>query len=434
MQIKIENFNAQENKLNEVTSEKVFKPRRARDKDGNWRFHDDGIFSRKIFGKLYKCTCGKNKEVGTWCDVCGDRVVSKDKMPDFYISSGINAPFAHNDYSVFGKSAKEIKMLLEYEAFLYDGEVVEFDLSNLDITEYSDQNLMSIGIDAAKEFDNNVTDEWLEKHISTNVPVPHPIYRSIIKTASGGYILGKINDVLVDLLDKKSNILSFREQKDEDKDKFQELTISKLLYDKYIEVINSVLEVLVQGKKSVMKQEVEAQPISGAFRAIITNNDSLDEDTIKIGYELISTIYPDLAKKYKDDYEGLNEYLQKNQYKVLVNRPPTIGEKSIIAMKPVINLDESSKFVISTNSIIFDGMAADTDGDAFLIISLYSKEANKEAESMLPSVNYIGGSNGKIRNKMPDDFVYTMSQIYKYNPEARNKIKSIIASNLFETV
>lgn len=428
MRITIENFHIKENPLNEVTSEKVFKPRRTKDKDGNWRFHDEGIFSPVIFGKLYKCSCGANEEPGTWCKICGDRVVSKDKMPDFYIPTGVRAPFVHTDYSVFGRDAKQIKMLLEYGAFLYDGEFVEFDLSKLDISQYPDNDKILIGVEAAQALSPKVTDEWIKKNTSTNVPVPHPIYRPIIETTSGRYILGSLNDVLIDLLDKRAKILSFKEEGDGNK--FQELTLNKLLYDKYVEVIYSIFEILLKGKKSVMKQEVVAQPISGAFRAVITNNDSLDEDIILIGYELVETIYPHLVKRYGEDWDAINEHLKRHQSRVVVNRPPTIGEKSVIAMKPVINKDPMARFVISTNSIIFDGMAADTDGDVFLVISLYTDEANREADEMLPSRNYIGGSNGKVRNKMPEDFEFAMSQIYKKDPELRDRIKQIIAENL----
>lgn len=428
MKIKISNFHLQENHLNEVTSSKIFKPRRSKDKYGNWRFHDEGIFSRKIFGRLYKCGCGENTEVGTWCSKCGDRVVSKDRMPDFYIDCGVVSPFKHTDYTPFGKNAKSIKNILEYRAFVYEDEVVDFDLSVLNIEEYSDMSKMCIGIEAAKQIDDRVTDEWIARNTSKNIPVPHPIYRPIIERNSKDYVLGKMNQILVSLLEKRSNILSFKEAGEEDK--FQELTLSSLLYSKYMEAIDSIFDVLLNGKKSIMKQEVLAQPISSALRAIITNNDSLDEDTILIGYELVPTLFPDLHKKHKDDYDTLNEVLREGDYKVLANRPPTIGEKSIVALKPVINTKHSSRFVVSTNSVIFDGMAADTDGDAFLVISLYSKEANEEAESILPSKNYIGGSNGNIRNKMPEDFVYAMSQIYKNKPEIRDRIKAVIKNNL----
>lgn len=430
MKIKVSKFHVEPNPSNEVTSEKVFKPRRCKDKDGNWRFHDEGIFSKKIFGKLYKCSCGKNKEVGTWCDECGDRVVSKDKMPDFYIDCAVLAPFAHADYTGFGKLGKEIRNLMEFRSFIYDGEVVLFDLEKLDLSKYSDNSKIKIGSEAAKEYSSLVTDEWISKNCSPYLPIPHPIYRRIIQTNTGGHILGPMNDIIVDLLDKRAKILSFKT--DSGEDKFQELALSSLLYQRYIEVVEKIFEVLVSGKKSVLNQEVLAQPLTGAFRAVITNNDSLDEDTILIGKELVSTIFPNIHKKYDGDIDQINEHLEREEYHVLVNRPPTIGEKSMIAMKPVVNHDDRARFVVSTNSIIYDGMAADTDGDVFLTIGIYTKEANEEAKQMLPSNNYIGGSNGRIRNKMPEDFEYAMSQIYKNDPEVRAMIKSIIAESLPE--
>lgn len=431
MKIRISKSHIQSNPENEITSEKVFKPRRCKDKDGNWRFHDEGIFSRKIFGGLYSCSCGANKEVGTWCKKCGDRVVSKDKMPDFYINCGVLAPFVHTDYSVFGKDAKNIKSLMEFSAFIYGDEFVEFDLEKLDLEAYSDNSKIVIGSEAAKMYSAEVTDEWIAENCTTNISVPHPIYRPIIQTSTN-YILGSMNDILVDLLDKRSKILSFRNN--DGGSKFEELTLSRLLYQRTVEVVEKVFDVLVYAKKSILNQEVLAQPLTGALRAVITNNDDLDEDTLLIGKELISTLYPDICKKLNNDIDAINQYLEDNEYYVLVNRPPTIGEKSIIGMKPRINKDPGCAFVLCSNSIIYDGMAADTDGDVFLVIALYTHKANEEAKSMLPSNNYIGGSNGKVRNKLPEDFQYAMSQIYKYKPEVRDRIKRIISENLPENV
>ena len=51
MKMIIEPINIIEDPANQVTSEKVFPPRKIKDKDGNFLFHDEGIFSEKIFGK-----------------------------------------------------------------------------------------------------------------------------------------------------------------------------------------------------------------------------------------------------------------------------------------------------------------------------------------------------------------------------------------------
>ena len=52
--IVIKRIRIEDNPANEVTSDKVFKPRKIRDANGNLLFDENGIFSEKIFGK--NCT------------------------------------------------------------------------------------------------------------------------------------------------------------------------------------------------------------------------------------------------------------------------------------------------------------------------------------------------------------------------------------------
>ena len=142
----------------------------------------------------------------------------------------------------------------------------------------------------------------------------------------------------------------------------------------------------------------------------MTNNFSLDEDTILIGKYFIETLYPKFFREYMVDGEldikAINKKLKDEKYLVLFNRQPTIGAKSIIAMHPVFSELDTEQFVIQANPIVYDGLAADVDGDSLNVIALYSKEACEEAEKLLPSKNYIEGSNGSIRNGILDEFKY----------------------------
>lgn len=419
MKIKITKFIPPENKSNEVLSEKLFKPRRFKDKNGEWRFHEEGIFSREIFGHVMRCNCGANRKVGTWCEHCGTRVVSVHNMPDFYISTDISVPFINTDFTVFGKNGPAIESVLKYESFVYDGEVVEFDLETIDLEAYSDYDKVLVGHEAAKFL--GATEEWLKENTLDKVPISHPIYRSLIETKQGKYIIGEVNQILVDLIDSKIKYKSFHTS-----DVFASMGVSRLLATKYYDVVKAMFETQISNRRNIIKQEAIGQSITGAIRAVIVNNFSLDEDVILIGQELVETLWPHLYKDFGGDMYKINEELKKENYLVIVNRPPTIGEKSVIAMRPEISFDEDRRFVIGTNPIIFDGLAADTDGDVFLVVALYSKDATKEAMKILPSQNYIGGSNGKIRNGMPEDFIFAMKQIYKYDEDLKNKIKSII--------
>ena len=80
-------------------------------------------------------------------------------------------------------------------------------------------------------------------------------------------------------------------------------------------------------------------------------------------------------------------------------------------MKPVFSDKESEMFVIQANPIVYDGLAADVDGDSLNVIALYSKEACEEAKKLLASNNYIEGSNSSIRNGILEEFEYVATLI-----------------------
>ena len=424
MKIKMKKFSITPNNINEVTSDKVFKPRKCKDSKENWRFHEQGIFSREIFGKIGVCVCGETKTPG-WCPKCGCRVLNKDKMPDFYISCETRIPYINADYKVFGEMGPNVKKIMSYNAFVYDGEVIDFDLETLDITIYKESGI-KIGTDAVLALDIGADQDWIIENTVSNIPIPHPIFRPITETNGNKYILGPLNDMFRDLLFKRNQLISFRNSDDDSK--LKTLAISKMLCEKYNEIILVIFGIIAKGKKSLVSKELIGQSLTGAIRSVITNNFNLDEDDILIGGEFVQTLFPVLYKKYDGDFEKINKELINGNYHVLTNRPPSIGQLSIIAMKPQINLNFDSRFVVSTNPIIFEGLAADTDGDVFLIIALYSKEANLDAEKLLPSFNYIGGADGFIRNNIPEDLMYAWETLKNQHSKLKNKklLKEVI--------
>lgn len=428
MKVKASKFKVQDNPDNAVTTDKLFMPRKSKTKDGDWRFHPDGIFSRRIFGTINKCHCGKTTEIGTWCPHCDTRVVAFNNMPDFYIPVDINAPLLTVDYAKFGKNATNVKNLLTYKAFYFNGNVIDYDEENIeDLLEYMDEEIL-IGPEAAKALEESIDDEWIEENTTTNIPIPHPIYRDFTETENGKYIIGDINESMIKLIRKMSKVLSFKEDEPNNVDL---LIINNLIHSHYQEILNSIFEKIMKNKKSIIKQEVLAQSLTGAVRGVITNNYGLDEDTILIGKKMVNVLWPQLITEHGEDYEKINKILATENYNVLVNRPPTIGQLSIIAMKPQISLKDSEKYIVQTNPIIFDGLAADTDGDVFLIIAMYSTAANNELSTFYPSQRYIGASNGKIRNKLPEDFEYTL-QIMENDPELSKQIQAITLGRDYE--
>ena len=123
MRMTIEPINIIEDPANEVTSSKIFPNRKVKDKDGNYIFYPEGIFSETIFGKLGHCKCGKLKKPGI-CPECKCRVINKRKMPDFYIKFDFELP---NRVIYYGKYNKKLlEDLLYYRGFIYEGKYVEF--------------------------------------------------------------------------------------------------------------------------------------------------------------------------------------------------------------------------------------------------------------------------------------------------------------------
>ena len=196
MDIIIRRTKIEENKSNEVTSDKIFKPRRSKDAQGNWRFHEEGIFSERIFGKFGKCKCGATKEVGKICPICDCRVISSDSMPNYYIPfNGIYIPFLDTDFSSLGKIADVVKRIMLYQSFLYDGEEVELDLEKINLEDYNDENKMLFGKEAVLSL--GVSEEWYDEQVTDKISIPHPSFRNIIATPTGKAVLGELNEILV---------------------------------------------------------------------------------------------------------------------------------------------------------------------------------------------------------------------------------------------
>ena len=448
MKVKIEPLNIRNNKTNEVTSSKIFRDRKAFDKDGNPNFHEDGIFSKKIFGQYGHCNCKENPRTKPgYCEKCGTRVLSYKKTPDFYILfKGINIPKMFIDYKSYPKLKKELDKLFNYEAFIYDGKFVELDIQNINLEDFEDDKKLLIGKDAILSL--GVAEDWYNNQVTDKLFIPHPAFRPIT-VSEDKHFLGSLNTSLVTILKKKEQLIKMFGTLSV-KDKFTKLMICNEIVSNVRNVYNEIFQRLGKRKKAIINTEVRGQSLTGAIRGVVTNNFKLDEDSVILGKYFIPTLYPELMKKHckkelvgieKDgsnkqiwetdlsqlDINSLNAELRDGNYYVLVNRPPTIGEKSIMAMKPQFSLKDEEKYVIQIPPIVQDGFAGDYDGDTYLVIALYTNEANKEAEKLLPSKNYIGGADDKIRNGIIEEFEYVMQKTYENNnTEEIEKIHNLI--------
>ena len=258
-----------------------------------------------------------------------------------------------------------------------------------------------------------VTEEWYNANVHRLISIPHTSFRQI--TFQGDkYFLGNLNTIYMNMLRLNNRYINL--QKNNKLTIFNEINLRYLVCRDLNKLYEELFMILAKNKRNIIDSELKGQPETGMIRAVMTNNFSLDEDIIKIGYYFIPTLYPKLFNKYTDengetDIDGINSELEKEEYLVLFNRQPTIGAKSIIAMKPVFSDKDSEMFVIQANPIVYDGLAADVDGDSLNVIALYSKAACEEAKKLLASNNYIEGSNSGIRNGILEEFEYVTTLI-----------------------
>lgn len=403
MKITIKPVNIIENEENRVTSDKIFKERKIKDGD-RYLFHKDGIFSEKIFGKFGKCYCGALTKPG-YCSECNCRVLNKRNIPNFYIKFEFDLPNRVINYESYDETL--VDNILNSRGFLYEGEYVEFDLK-ADLSAYDESKIL-IGKDALMSI--GVSEEWYERNVHRLISIPHTSYRQI--TFQGdSYFIGKLNTIYINMIrlnNKYENLKSNSKL-----NVFNEINLRYLVCRDLNDLYDELFMTLAKNKRNIIDSELKGQPETGMIRAVMTNNFSLDEDTILIGHYFISTLYPNLYAKYTNDdgeidIDGINDELKNEEYLVLFNRQPTIGAKSIIAMKPVFSKLDSEQFVIQANPIVYDGLAADVDGDSLNVIALYSKEACEEAKKLLASNNYIEGSNSSIRNGLLEEFEYVQT-------------------------
>lgn len=401
MKVTIKPIEIETNEANRVTSEKIFKDRVMVDKDGKFLFHEDGIFSEKIFGKFGHCSCGKLRKPG-FCKECDCRVLNHREVPNFYIEFEFDLPNQYIDYLEYDKELLE--NLLYFRGFLYQGEYYEFNLKDLDLTKFNEAEIL-FGKEAILAC--GVEEEWYNQNVHRRISIPHTSYRKI-SIQNGKKIIGDLNNLYIDMIRLNNRYIRYK-----DNDKltiFNEINIRFMCCRDLDSLYEELFMMLAKNHKNIIDNELKGQPETGMIRAVMTNNFNLDEDVLLIGKYFIPTLYPRLYKDNLIDGEpnikAINQILEKEQYLVLFNRQPTIGAKSTIAMKPIFSENHAERFVIQANPIVYDGLAADVDGDSLNVIALYTKEANAEAVKLLASNNYIEGSNSSIRNGIIDEFKY----------------------------
>lgn len=406
MKATIKSVHIIEDERNRVTSDKIFQARKIKNGD-RYLFNENGIFSERIFGKFGKCYCGKQTTAG-FCEECNCRVLNKRNIPNFYIKFEFDLPNRVINFRDYDKDL--VNNLLNSNGFLYDGEYVDFDLKD-DLSIY-DESKVLFGKEAILSL--GIPETWYNENVHRLISIPHTSYRQI--TFQGDkYFIGNLNTIYINMLRANNKYENLKANSK--LTVFNEINLRYLVCRELNKLYEELFKTLAKNRKNVIDSELKGQPETGMIRAVMTNNFSLDEDILKIGYYFIPTLYPKFYNKYTDketgktDIKAINKELADGEYLVLFNRQPTIGAKSIIAMKPVFSEVEEEQFVIQANPIVYDGLAADVDGDSLNVIALYSKAACEEAKKLLASNNYIEGSNSSIRNGFLEEFEYVQTLI-----------------------
>lgn len=422
---------------NQVTSPNILKKNQRRVSD-HYAFDENGLFSRKIFGRIGKCECGddfdpNNLDKDNICKICGCRVVSLDDMPDFFIDLGVKLPKLYCDWGKY----KDVKQVLTYESFVYeDPETHKYSIvldqgDGLDMHEFN-ENYIHIGLDAARLIHPDI-DEWADKYMTDYISVPHTIYRPNVRMDNKSVTFSQVNKLLVEVLQNLNNIKQYTSIFDDLEDSsinYYMLSFYNEVYKAYNASMLEIFRLFSEGKSSFVGSDMRAHRVTGAIKGTVVNRYDIDEDIVLIGDTFIQTLYPYLYQKYKGDMKAINDHLIDNEERVLINRPPTICHLSIVGMKPrvascyklgtftdhAIGKHEQSEYdeendtlgirTIGINPIIQDGLAGDYDGDTYLLIALYSKKAKLEADTMLPSKNFMNYANGNIRNGIIEDVEY----------------------------
>lgn len=434
MKIEIKPLKINKDPQNKVTSSNIFK-KNQRKVSNVYKYDENGLFSRRIFGRVGHCDCGALTSPG-YCEECDCRVVDPNNMPDFYIDLGIEVPKLFADFGPY----REVKDVLEFGSFVYqyeDGSTTIFKDDENDATICTlDPSRIHIGLDGASLIYPDIK-EWAEKYMTDFIVVPHTSQRPNIKLNNDKVQFSYINKTLVDILKNIERVkqYEFLFKGDADGIAYYLMSYYKEIYEDYKIGMNEVFNLFAGGKSSFINSNLKGHRVSGAIKGTVTNRFDIDEDVVLIGDTFIKTLYPFLYKKYQGDMEKINDHLVEHDEMVLMNRPPTICHLSIAGLKPRVAScyklgtfndgalgkghqvdydDESDTLGIRTigmNPVITDGYAGDFDGDTYLVIALYSEEAKEEARKMAPSKNYMNYPNGTIRNVVPEDIVFANSGI-----------------------
>jgi len=422
-----------------VTTSKIYASKRG--------FHEDGIFSQRIFGpvKNYSCGCGTyygKSKTGQICKICGVTIANSNKRRTTFAK--IELPFeVMNPIMYFilirlGKvTLKEIinnLILSELNIrYFYDEKLKKYIKLSED-EEAKEGITVYQGLEGAYEIceilvnkNKDVNHEWkyaydnFNKFYIQNVIVMPPAFRPTSKTRDVQK-RDKMNDGILTLI----NFVLTKSQELLDTNADAGIrAVNKRNLQRYVFTIYDYVLTKLSKKTGLIRDSILGKRNDFSGRAVIAPDPTLELDQCSVPYFMLLELYKleianvlnekrilktyDFAISYIDDcikHESFELYdIVKTacaKKSVILNRQPTLHRMGLLAFKVKPNRDN----VIKIHPMACEPYNADFDGDQMAIYrSLYPDAEEECNEKLLITKNLLSPSTGNLITGVNQDIV-----------------------------
>ena len=405
------------NKFQQVTSREIYE---------NHKFHPDGLWSERIFGRV-----GSNIRSTTFGYVkLNCKIIHPEVLPilkkispyinkiirnenKYIIKDGVIVQSIDNDYGETG-----IKFLIaSLDKKLIDFNNPSYKKTKKELIEYLDSKYSTFLID--------------------NYPIlPPGGLRDMDENKKSGVIQNsEINNYYQTLLYLSNTLIGDKDIDNNTLSKIQNIAVS----------INLFIKLLLKGKEGLLRSRLLSKTIDFSGRLILTSSPDIKLGHVGLPWHTVLVLFEPICIKEFNTNEVLKtkikeflntQILNPNDYSkffnaceknpkiipielrteiigllnivtkdkmCLVKRDPVVGTKSWYSAYITI-LDEGKSCVVS--SLDLDAIGGDSDGDTVLVTPVFSKENQEEVKRMNPihsklkwnnTESYISNMNYPIR-------------------------------------
>lgn len=374
------------------------------------RFHEDGLYSEKIFGPIkdYTCMCGTYQPIGGTCENCGmayekSEVRSKRFGHIPLLRKVINPLFVwflssrtkcttkidlmrliyYKDYLVFRDGEPEVNTTEDFdeefieEAYYVGADAVLKLLEWFDTQFKADEKFRVGRYIKPSEYKQLMA--YRDDLVIDRVLVVPPDLRPILFTSNKMMIQENLSRLYSKLLNKLEH-MSSKTKFIKDVGLFTFKNYAEMQY-MCVTIYEEILNVF-GGKKGLIRGNMLGKRIDASGRAVIAVDPSLKWNECKIPYHILLEIYKyviarEIAKSRNilifdvlneieeslkmKDYRFLKEVEQyvKGKY-VILNRQPTLHKYGLLGFKTKVSTDATIKI----HPLITTVYGADFDGDS----------------------------------------------------------------------